>query len=420
MKKHLTARAVQSLKAEPGKKQTYFWDSSFKSGGAFGVCVYSTGRKAFVYQYSDQARQKHRIVLDTTDDMEFSEIRKMAVDLASRINNEGSPAEERRQKREAITFADLCDRYLEIKAGQNKPSTVHKYRLHLERCKEEWSGFKARDVSRGEVVDYLDTIAIKEDHRVHADRVKATLRALFNFALERKLIHENPAAKLRNYTPKRDRRPKRCLSYETEIVKFWESVEQEPPQIEILFKLLLLTGQRSHEVCSAKWSEFKRGIWTIPAPKTKNSNEHRIPIPKHIQDLLDRLKDENEDLKAQSRLEDKSRFDTYLFPTYTKRKDSEPHIKWIKKPCDRISKRVGPRFTPHDLRRTLKTWMAALRVDDQLSEKILNHISSENVVASVYNQYDPIKEMESAFVEVYEGIQRVLNGGSFKPQILKR
>ena len=45
-------------------------------------------------------------------------------------------------------------------------------------------------------------------------------------------------------------------------------------------KLLVLTGQRRGEVAEMRWSEIdlQRGLWSIPAERTKNGRAHEVPL----------------------------------------------------------------------------------------------------------------------------------------------
>ena len=52
------------------------------------------------------------------------------------------------------------------------------------------------------------------------------------------------------------------------------------------------------------------------------------------------------------------------------------------------------KFTPHDLRRTVQTQLAAMGIDAVVIEKILNH--QLQGMMRVYNQYDYMKERDFA------------------------
>ena len=52
------------------------------------------------------------------------------------------------------------------------------------------------------------------------------------------------------------------------------------PVVKLAFEFLVLTATRSGEVRGALWTEIDRdkGVWTIPAPRTKGNREHRVPL----------------------------------------------------------------------------------------------------------------------------------------------
>ena len=70
----------------------------------------------------------------------------------------------------------------------------------------------------------------------------------------------------------------------------------------------------------------------------------------------------------------------------------------------KLSEFTIDKWTPHDLRRTVQTHLAALGTDAIVVEKILNH--ELNGMLKVYNQYDYMKERKSALKNWSELLQR--------------
>jgi integrase len=133
----------------------------------------------------------------------------------------------------------------------------------------------------------------------------------------------------------------------------------------LALKLQLVTAQRKGEIISAEWSEFDldKGWWTIPASKSKNSNNHLVPLSELALELLKKLKALSEDSK-------------WLFPSPV----SDTHIistavnHAIRKNIKKFEEIKS--FTPHDLRRTAASHMTALGVSRLIVSKLLNHVES--------------------------------------------
>ena len=61
------------------------------------------------------------------------------------------------------------------------------------------------------------------------------------------------------------------------------------PVVKLAFEFLVLTATRSGEVRGTVWTEIDRdrGVWTIPAPRTKAMREHRVPLSRRALEILE-------------------------------------------------------------------------------------------------------------------------------------
>ena len=173
-------------------------------------------------------------------------------------------------------------------------------------------------------------------------------------------------------------------------------MEQEP--ICALFQFLLLSGQRSGEVKSMRWSDISNGIWILSSDQTKNRQRHQVPLSSQAKRVLNRLERAP---KAES---------DFVFPS-----PRGGHLQWLQKAGNRICRRAGLDFTPHDLRRTAASKMAELGVDRFTLAKVLNHKSAEREVTAVYDKYRRDKEVRQALVDWGRELERIVSeGGSEK------
>src|SRR5579872_2072726 len=88
-----------------------------------------------------------------------------------------------------------------------------------------------------------------------ANRVLALVKKMFNFALDRDWIDANPAARLKPVSRETPR--DRVLSHD-EIRVFWCALDAEHLRIATLFRMLLLTAQRSGEVSKCDGRSWSR------------------------------------------------------------------------------------------------------------------------------------------------------------------
>jgi hypothetical protein len=119
-KAKLTKRLVEDLTVEGGRER-WVWDSDLPG---FALRVKPSGIKAYVVQYRNAQRRPRKITLGRHGVITPNEARRMARQTLAAIERGEDPAEQRRANRDAVTIADLCDRYLaEHVDVHNKPST---------------------------------------------------------------------------------------------------------------------------------------------------------------------------------------------------------------------------------------------------------------------------------------------------------
>jgi integrase len=142
---------------------------------------------------------------------------------------------------------------------------------------------------------------------------------------------------------------------------------------------MLLTGQRRDECSNASWREFdfNQMTWTIPASRCKSGTPHVVPIINDVRALLDELP--------------RFKGGDYVFSTTLGRRP----VSGFSKAKDRLDSIMSTdKFVLHDLRRTMRTHLASLRVPDAIAELVLGH--SKKGLIKVYNQHSHIDELRDA------------------------
>jgi integrase len=146
--------------------------------------------------------------------------------------------------------------------------------------------------------------------------------------------------------------------------------------------LLILTGQRRGEIAGLRWNEInweQRRI-EIPAPRMKMAKSHTLPLTKTTIALLQSLPR----------------------PLHDDRVFGPVHFSRAKALLDRRAGIAG--WQIHDLRRTARTGMAAVGVDQIAAEQVLAHIQSG--IRGVYDRHDYF----SAKLQALETWERRLRG----------
>ena len=146
-----------------------------------------------------------------------------------------------------------------------------------------------------------------------------------------------------------------------------------------LVRLLMLSGQRRGEVAEARWREFDLGgrLWSIPPERFKSNATHIVPLTGDALDLLAALP--------------RWAGGDFLFSTDGGKKP----VNGFSKSKARLDKIVGfDGWTVHDIRRTVRTRLSALRVSEPVAEMIVGH--SKKGLIRVYDQHTYLDEMREA------------------------
>jgi integrase len=151
--------------------------------------------------------------------------------------------------------------------------------------------------------------------------------------------------------------------------------------------MLLLTGARHREVSEAPWSEMNLGkaIWTIDQARFKSNAEHVVPLTDDALALLNGLP--------------RFRRGDHVFSTTFGEKPTVISDK-IKNQIDRrMTEILGRELRPwkvHDLRRTARSHLSALKIPDHICEMVLGH--GRTGIARVYDRHRYQDELREALM----------------------
>jgi integrase len=368
MSTDLGGRFAAEIKPPPRNQIDYF--DTEVSG--LGLRVSAGGKKTWFLMYRHCGRRR-RLTLSSSDALEAAKARKLAKRKLSEVAMGTDPAAERRAAREAESFAELATLYMEKHARPNKRSWREDQKMLDYDLLPVWRHMKAAEITRRDVNAVLDTVASR-GAVVRANRVRALVSKIFNFAISRDIVEHNPVQGVMK--PADETRRDRMLS-EREIEVLWRELNSEPSKIAAIFKMALLTAQRKTEVLGMTWDELdlENGWWVLPAHRAKNGLAHRVPLESQAVRILRDIKKEAND------------------PVFVFRGGKRGQaIANLQKRMQALRVRSGiGDFKFHDLRRTAASHMTGLGIPRLVVSKILNH--AEQGVTAVYDRhsYDPEK-----------------------------
>lgn len=165
--------------------------------------------------------------------------------------------------------------------------------------------------------------------------------------------------------------------------KFFNKLTNAPLINKYFYLILTLTGLRVGSLCNLKWEwiNFNNKTITIPPTFMKMSKEFIVPITPMINILLKNW--QNLCLENQK----ESEFVFYSKST-TKKKVRDVQMQEFVTSC------LNGEVTMHGLRKSFRTWMAEIRVPEEVAETCLSHEHKSQIV-QVYNKYNYLKERHS-------------------------
>jgi integrase len=298
------------------------------------------------------------------------------------------PFETRVAGRGSLSLQMLGETFITRYAKPKKRSWAEDERKLKRDVNPVLGNFRADLVTKSDIVRLLDAIHDR-GAPIHANRTLALIRKLFNWAIaEGYLVQANPAQGI----PMRAKEmPRKRTLTEHEIHIFWNALDG--PGFEGVtadaLRLQLLLAARIREVTGMRRSELALDaaipLWTLPAARAKGGRDVPRPLtPMALEIVRRRL-----EVAGQSEFVFTSPFE-----------NSQPIIPQAP---TRAVQRAAARalipggFTPHDLRRTCRTFWARLRIEDSVAKKILGHAPPRSDVdAAVYNQHTYLPEMLKA------------------------
>ncbi len=199
-----------------------------------------------------------------------------------------------------------------------------------------------------------------------------------------------------------------------EIAAFWIALDGSRLTLIVRagLRLLLLTGVRTGELLRARWTEFDLAgrIWVVPIEHQKLGRRERAAarpwsIPLSVQALaqLERLRVMSEGspyvmasvLAKEGRVTDKA-----LVAGMRKLFGGKAPLLTFPE----------PRPTVHDLRRTLRTGLARLRVPRDVAERCLNHALPD--IEAIYNTHDYLDDRREALARWSAHVEHLVMGKS--------
>ncbi|MDP2756472.1 MAG: tyrosine-type recombinase/integrase [Desulfurivibrionaceae bacterium] len=366
-------------------------------GKGLVLLVLPSGRRSWLLRYQFEGKPR-RITLGEYPDMSLLQARNASEATRSIIKQGLDPAlkrtEEKTAHKTSPTVSDLLTEYWDMELKES-PSGKERRRLVEKDALPLWGKRKVAEITRRDAALLLDGVRARAP--VTGNRLQGVLVRMFNFAAERGVLEHSPLMGLR----KKKEQPRSRVLTDNEIKLLWDALALDNMTMDIYrvsklaLKMILLTGQRPGEICGMTWAEINGNIWNIPAGRMKSKESHTVPLNTMALDII-----------AQARCYSPPESAFVFKSSHFKEAPITPHS--LSKAILRHWPEMGitERFTPHDLRRTLRTRLAELGVSDIIGERVLGH--KLQGILGVYNRHDYDQEKRQALEQWERRLRRIL------------
>jgi integrase len=376
--KNFTDKYILSLKPQP---KMYF----IREGRGFTIRVMPSGLKTFFYIYTNKSKQAYyKIghygvnVPDVT--LCAARVKYQAVYNLHKAGHELTVQLAPEVNADPVLFKDFSAAFL-VSKGNAKPAVSDVY-LNWLRCALDadvlpyWGDRDIKSITRRDAIELLERVAARAPGQVK--NVHTAAQGVMQYAQDRDYIEYNPMLRLSNVVPELRANPRKRILSEKEIKTVWNALGSLDSHTAL--KLILLTAQRPGEVAGMHTDQIGGDTWTVPHEgQEKGGGERLVPLTKTALDLLQ---------GKQGAI------------VKVARGTISQHVQ-------REMKYYGiPRWTPHDLRRTARTYMAKLGVSDEHAEAVLGHVKPG--IIGVYNKYEYYEEKKVALLKWEAELLRII------------
>jgi integrase len=386
----LTDRLVAGTKAAT---RAEFFDSRVTG---LSLRVSPTARN-WSFHFTTANGKRARLTLGRYPAISLADARGLAVEAQAAVQAGQDP---RTYRAAVMTVAMLVESYLAKHVQMNLRSAKQVERRLRKNVVPVIGGVQLANLHRRDINRVLDQI-LSRGRPIEANRVFGDVRAMLRWALARGDLDRDPIAGMDAPAPARSR--DRTLS-DAEIRQFWQVLPtalSRQLDCQRVLRLCLITGQRVGEVAGMRRDELDLGnrTWAPSGARTKNGQPHSVPLSDLAVGIIQQAA---ADAGERQRL--------FALPPVA-----------VTRFVERAEFGI-PHWTPHDLRRTALTQMAALGVEPVVLGHVANHRSATRagVTLAIYVKHSYDAEKRRALELWADRLAAIVGGTGTKIVTMRR
>ena len=347
-----------------GKHQCIYWEANLE---CFGVRVFPSGRRTYVYSYRVQGR-KRLGKIGRVDVLTLDQARKKVKACLGMVAQREDPQRDADAEKQVPTVEQLVNAYIREYARPKKKTWVDDQSTLMRNLLSVHRTVLATTITSAEISAIH--VRIGATHPYAANSFLDVVRKMYNWAKKpAKLIpkdYDNPVAAITRFPQYKRRR----FLTTVEMPRFIRGLEAEySDYARHAIWVLLLTGLRMHEVLKSKWEHVDWDQGTLFIGLTKNGEPLLAPL--------------SDAALARLRMIPRIAGNPYIICGQKPGK----HLSYLHATFKRVKKRAGiENLRIHDLRRTVGSWLAQAGVSLHLIGDVLNHLNTSTTAGYAYFQ----------------------------------
>lgn len=369
-----------------------------------------SGTASWVLRYRFGGRQRE-VTLGNYPDLTLADARKLAAERRVEVDKGTDVAARKRREKieraQANSFRELAEDYM-VRAAPSLSATYQsETRRYLDKdILPRVGGIPASQVTPADIVVMVERISERSPAAARA--AFTMVSAIFNHGVGKHLVTGNPCALLKvSAIIGKARMPRARVSLNNEQLRaFLAALPTLGKENELALKIILATGVRKGELSRARWDhvDLDGGLWCIPPENQKGRRRTKeagknfvVPLPPLVVGWFRELNP----LAAGSPM---------VLPARHRTGGDIINHSTFNRALAQLPKHI-PRVTPHDLRSTTRSHLAALGVSIIVAERCLNH--SLGGLVAIYDQHDYMDERRRALSQWAAKLEAVEKGEVF-------
>ncbi|MPY74234.1 MAG: tyrosine-type recombinase/integrase [Alphaproteobacteria bacterium] len=313
--------------------------------------------------------------------VKLDEARDIARAWLAVLKRDIDPKEEEQQRlaqskaERACTFEVVAEEYIRRRVKNFRQSANVERRIRRNLI-PAWGNRPVTSIARRDVIELIEAM-VDRGIPTMAHACFGDIRSLFNWAIRRDiygLSETNPCGLLRSQELIGEQTPRQRVLSDDEIAAFWRATARLEYPARQLFRLILLTGTRRSEAAGMRWREIDGAAWTIPAARYKSKRQHLVPLSEDALVVLAEV----------PRFRKGDCVFTNSFGASAVHGFAKPKEKLDALMLDELRKTASEQgenpdevklrpWQTHDLRRTCRTRLSELGVDEVVAELTIGH-----------------------------------------------